>query len=101
MTKRLSYDENQNERLKIAEERLLSRLMGTDEEEKRKRDAKNVIHWVIEPPKQDEPKNTSGVHTNSGHPTKPDPPKRRDSSQRLNSQKSQEINGQYRTVTSL
>lgn len=101
MTKRLSYDENQNERLKIAEERLLSRLMGTDEEAKRKRDAKNVIHWVIEPPKQDEPKNTSGVHTDSGHPTKPDPPKRRDSNQRLNGQKSQEINGQYRTVTSL
>lgn len=105
MTKRLSYDENQNERLKIAEERLLSRLMGTEEEAKRKMDAKNPmendIHWVIEPPKQDEPKNASGVHTTSGHPTKPDPPKRRESGQRINVQKSQEVNGQYRTVTSL
>lgn len=107
ITKRWSYDENQNERLKIAEERLLSRLMGTEEEAKRKKNTKNplenVIHWVIEPPKQDgpEPKHTDKVHTESHHPTRPDPPKRGDSSQRVNAQKTQEYNGQYRTVTSL
>ena len=103
ISKRWSYDENQNERLRIAEERLLNGLMGSEEAAKRKKITKNplenVIHWVIEPPKQDQPATThaSGAHTASQHPTRPDPPKRGDSSKRINVQKIQE----YREVTNL
>lgn len=103
ITKRWSYDENQNERLKIAEERLLNGLMRSEEAAKRKKITKNplenVIHWVTEPAKQDRPapKHTDEVHTESNHPSRPDPPKRSDSSKRINVQKVQE----YRAVTSL
>lgn len=106
ITKRWSYDENQNERLRIAEERLLNGLMRSEEAAKRKKITKNplenVIHWVIEPPQQDQPapKHTDRpdeVHTESHHPTRPDPPKRSDSSKRINVQKIPE----YREVTNL
>ena len=103
ITKRWSYDENQNERLRIAEERLLNGLMRSEEAAKRKKITKNpldnVIHWVIEPPKQDQPATThkDRVQTDSHHPTRPDPPKRGDSSKRINVQKIQE----YREVTNL
>jgi len=103
ITKRWSYDENQNERLRIAEERLLNGLMRSEEAAKRKKITKNplenVIHWVIEPPKQDQPatKHKDRVQTDSHPPTRPDPPKRGDNSKRINVQKIQE----YREVTNL
>ena len=103
ITKRWSYDENQNERLRIAEERLINGLWQGEEAAKRKKITKNplenVIHWVIEPPKQDQPapKQTDDGNTESHHPAKPDPPKRSDSSKRINVQKIPE----YREVTNL
>lgn len=77
--------------------------MGSEEAAKRKKIAKNplenIIHWVIEPPKKDQPatKQPGGVHTESHQPTRPDPPKRSDSGKRINVQKIQ----QYREVTNL
>lgn len=77
--------------------------MRSEEAAKRKKITKNpldnVIHWVIEPPKQDQPATThkDRVQTDSHHPTRPDPPKRGDSSKRINVQKIQE----YREVTNL
>lgn len=103
ITKRWSYDENQNERLRIAEERLLNGLMRSEEAAKRKKIAKNplenVIHWVVEPPKQDQPapKHTDAGHRDSHHQKTPEPPKRSDSNKRISVQKIQE----YREVTNL
>jgi len=77
--------------------------MGNEEAAKRKKITKNplenVIHWVIQPPKQDQPATThpGGVQKESQLPTRPDPPKRGDSSKRINVQKIQE----YREVTNL
>ena len=78
--------------------------MGSEEAAKRKKITKNplenVIHWVIEPPKQDQPTTThqGGTQTaNQQHPKRPDPPKRGDSSKRISVQKIQE----YREVTNL
>jgi len=77
--------------------------MGSEEAAKQKKITKNplenVIHWVIEPPKQDQPTTThpGGVQTASQLPTRPQPPKRGDSNKRINVQKIQE----YREVTNL
>ena len=103
ITKRWSYDENQNERLKIAEERLLNGLYRNEEAAKQKKVTKNplenVVHWVVEPPKQDQPapKHTEEVHSENPHQTRPSPPTRSDSGKRINVHKIPE----YREVTNL
>lgn len=82
ITKRASYDENQNERLKIAEERLYTGLMRSEEGRKTtKSPVENVITWVIEPPKKEEShfNKVQQKHTNS---KRPNPPQRGDSSRR-------------------
>ena len=100
IAKRWSHEENQNERLKIAEERLYSRLMRTDEQVQRKNVIKNqlenVIHWVVEPPKKEKVyrNHMEETHADIAHPRRPDPPKRGDSSKRINVQRAHEYNGQ-------
>lgn len=97
ITKRMSYDENQNERLKIAEERLYSGLMRSDEQKKTKNPLENVVHWVIEPPKQVRPhiNQVEHAHTDNAHPRRPKPPKRGDSKGRMVSvERVHELNGQ-------
>lgn len=82
ITKRASYDENQNERLKIAEERLYTGLMRSEEGRKTtKSPVENVITWVIEPPKKEE-SHFNKVQQNHTNGKRPNPPQRGDSSRR-------------------
>lgn len=103
--KRWSEEENQNERLKIAEERLYNGLRRSEEQARRTKAARNplenVIHWVIEPPKQEHlyRNQLQGTHANNTHHRKPDPPKRGDSSTRVNVQRGHDYNGQPPRLT--
>lgn len=90
ITKRWSNEEVQNERLRIAEERLYNGFMRSEEQGRRKKITKNpqenVIHWVVEPPKHDKQdareiaKITQVINSQN---ERPDPPKRGDSSKRI------------------
>ena len=101
ITKRWSYDENQNERLRIAEERLYNGLMRNEEQARRTKVTKtpleNVINWVIDPPQHEQTyRNRMEAETraDNNHQQRPDPPKRGDSSKRISVQRVQEYNGQ-------
>lgn len=86
IAKRWSHEEEQNERLRIAEERLFNGLMRSEEPAQRKKVTKNplenVIHWVIEPPKQAQiyRNHVEETHSDNAHHRRPDPPKRGESS---------------------
>ncbi|XP_029189169.2 uncharacterized protein LOC114956276 isoform X1 [Acropora millepora] len=96
ITKRWSNEEVQNERLRIAEERLYNGFMRSEEQGRRKKitpnPQENIIHWVVEPPKHDKQdarelaKITQVINSQN---KRPDPPKRGDSSKRIH-----EYNGQ-------
>ena len=96
ITKRWSNEEVQNERLRIAEERLYNGFMRSEEQGRRKKitqnPQENIIHWVVEPPKHDKQdvrelaKITQVINSQN---KRPDPPKRGDGSKRIH-----EYNGQ-------
>ena len=102
ITKRWSYDENQNERLRIAEERLYNGLMRSEEHARRtkkvtKNPLENVIHWVIDPPQHVQTyrnRMEGETRADNSNQQRPDPPKRGDSSKRISVQRVQEYNGQ-------
>ena len=96
ITKRWSNEEDQNERLRIAEERLYNGFMRSEEQGRRKKFTKNpqenVTHWVVEPPKHDTqgPRELAKItQVTKTQNERPDPPKRGDSSKRIH-----EYNGQ-------
>ena len=106
ITKRWSYDENQNERLRIAEERLYNGLMRSEEQARRtkvtKNPLENVIHWVIEPPQHEQTyrnRMEGETRADNSHQQRPDPPKRGDSSKRISVQRVQEYNGQTSSLS--
>ncbi|XP_068760398.1 uncharacterized protein [Montipora capricornis] len=101
ISKRWSYDEEQNERLRIAEERLYNGLMRSEGQGRRKKITKNplenVVHWVVDTPKheqqnfRDHVEETRAIKTIDNR--RPDPPKRWDSNKRINVQEVHEFNG--------